>query len=78
VKKITQSFDVTVKVAEKDRGWLWLQVNMGSVEQPEGTYEVQFNKGLSIKTPDGKVIVTVPLEELVGKMIEIAKNQERK
>jgi len=75
--KITQEFETTTKVAKSNSGWLWLQISIGEVETDEGKYQIQFNKDLSVKTPDGKVVVSVPLIDLISQMIDHAKAVKR-
>lgn len=73
-QKITQDFDVKVEVAEPNCRWLWLQINTADfTADDENKYQIKFGPDISLKTADGKVIVSVPIVDLLNQMAEIAK-----
>ena len=77
--KINTTFELETEVAEKDGAWLWLQIGVATIETDEGTYQIQLSpSGLKLKTPDGKVILTAPLNDLLSSMIDVAKETKRK
>jgi len=78
MKKIKFEIETIVKVAEKDTSWIWMDAgNIGACEVDGEKYQVMFTGDLHLRTPDGKVIVKVVLDDVIGEMIKIAKSTRR-
>ncbi len=74
MNKFNIEFEPTIEVAEPDRGFMFMLCgNTAKLTADNGKqYTVIFGKELTLNSHDSKVLVKIPLEAILDKMVEIS------
>jgi len=75
--KINQEFEVTTKVSEANKCFIFIQVNCGNFEYGGEKFQVHYDHRIRVVSDDGKVIASVEIGDLVNDLAEIVKNTKR-